>query len=363
MLRLKINKSEFSCYLWILQVIIVNSLSIYVIWVSTRPKAPIYTVVDFYIPEDFGSKNITTHEARQNRSLFIDMEITNPNKIYGINYTQMGLTFYHGDSVVGVSSIASFYQDHNKTSRREVRVSSGDQKLWEWASSPVLNKTVDLKVGLVSPIRYNVIGWKTRTYLMELQAHILLGSDGQIYGVIVLAVVLFVLLWFFLPPRNPRYTIIDFNVPALNTSIYSVGQEISIRNTTITFRIEIENPNDDYTISSDETKVTLYYGNDSLGEIPFKEIVSLDKGTVREDGVVNGDGEILQKAVSGAVRNQTKEFIRVNLMSTVRYKMWVWKSKHHRINMEAQVPVGKNGKISAKKKKVRLHRVHLKSKK
>ncbi|KAJ4961006.1 hypothetical protein NE237_020916 [Protea cynaroides] len=112
----------------------------------------------------------------------------------------------------------------------------------------------------------------------------------RLLQVIVLAIVFFVLLWFLLPPRNPRYTIINFNVPALNTNIYLVGQEISIHNTTITFQIEIENPNNDYTISSDGTKVTLYYGNDSLGEIPLKDIVSLDKGTVREDGVINGGG-------------------------------------------------------------------------
>ncbi|XP_043689430.1 protein NDR1-like [Telopea speciosissima] len=159
---------------------IVLSISICVIWASLRPKTPIYTIVNFYVPA-LDVKNITSPVATKNQSLFIDMEISNPNKGIGIYYNQMSLTFYYGEAIVGLSSIASFYQGHNKTTRREVRV-TGDQKLWKWASRPILNGTVDLTVGLVSPIRYKTFQFKSMPHLMELKAHVHLGSDGKIYG-------------------------------------------------------------------------------------------------------------------------------------------------------------------------------------
>ncbi|XP_042516832.1 uncharacterized protein LOC122091076 isoform X2 [Macadamia integrifolia] len=189
--------------------------------------------------------------------------------------------------------------------------------------------------------------------------------------VVVLTIILFLLLWFLLPPRSPKYTIIDFYVPAFNEAMNtttSPGQEILIHNTTIIFHLEIENPNEDYTITCDLTKVTLYYGNDSLGETTFQQIVSMDKGEIVENGMVNGDRHLLQKAVSGAVRNRTTTKtmnmeLRMGLVNRIKYKMWFWKSKHHGVNMEGKVPVGKDGKISAKKKRLRLYRVKKKFKK
>ncbi|XP_043689774.1 uncharacterized protein LOC122640625 [Telopea speciosissima] len=185
--------------------------------------------------------------------------------------------------------------------------------------------------------------------------------------VVLLTVILFLLLWFLLPPRSPKYTINDFYVPAFNEAMNTTTttKEISIRNTTIIFHLEIENPNEDNTISSDAIKVTLFYGNDSLGETIFNQIVSLNKGSIIENGIVNGDRQLLQKAVSGVVRNRmttkTKTAaatadLRMDLVTGVKYKMWFWKSKHHGVNMEGKVPVGKDGKISAKNKKLRLHR-------
>ncbi|XVF25975.1 hypothetical protein REPUB_Repub13aG0260400 [Reevesia pubescens] len=63
----------------------------------------------------------------------------------------------------------------------------------------------------------------------------------------------------------------------------------------------------------------------------------------------------LWTALRNAILNATAE-LRVDLSSKIKYKTWGIKSKHHGIHREGNIPIGKDGKISKKKKKVKLRR-------
>ncbi|KAJ6737992.1 PROTEIN NDR1-LIKE [Salix koriyanagi] len=48
--------------------------------------------------------------------------------------------------------------------------------------------------------------------------------------------------------------------------------------------------------------------------------------------------------------------LNVELFTSIKYKTWGIKSKHHKIKYQGAVPIGSDGKIKDKKKKVKLHR-------
>ena len=61
-------------------------------------------------------------------------------------------------------------------------------------------------------------------------------------------------------------------------------------------------------------------------------------------------------ALRNAIHNAIAE-LKVDLSTKIKYKTWGVKSKHHGIHKEGKLPVGKDGKKSNKKKKVKLRSV------
>ncbi|KAE8728668.1 hypothetical protein F3Y22_tig00004111pilonHSYRG00058 [Hibiscus syriacus] len=119
-------------------------------------------------------------------------------------------------------------------------------------------------------------------------------------------------LWLALRPRSPTYTIVNFSVPAVNDS----------------------NASDHGTI---RTIPSFYQGKDKTHRV-------VDQVDVKTR---------LWTGLRKAMMNATAE-LRADLSTKIKYKTWGIKSKHHRVNREGKIRIGKDGKISNKKKKVKL---------
>ncbi|XVE51167.1 hypothetical protein DITRI_Ditri02bG0017700 [Diplodiscus trichospermus] len=152
-------------------------------------------------------------------------------------------------------------------------------------------------------------------------------------------------LWLALRPRSPNYTIVNFSVPAVNDSNVSDHGIIQ-------YELVIENPNKDSGIYYDDIFLIFYHGPDAVGN---NTIPSFYQGRDKSRQVLDHlDVETrIWRALRNEILNATAE-LRVDLSTKVKYKTWGIKSKHHGINREGKIPIGKDGKIANKKKKVKL---------
>ena len=156
-------------------------------------------------------------------------------------------------------------------------------------------------------------------------------------------------LWLALRPRSPNYTIVNFSVPAVNDSNASDHGIIQ-------YELDIENPNKDSGIYYDDIFLIFYHGPDRVGNkiIPsFYQRKNRNRQVVDRVDVNTG----LWKALRNAILNATAQ-LRVDLSTKIKYKTWGIKSKHHGLHREGKIPIGKDGKISNKKKKVKLRSAH-----
>ncbi|XP_022777393.1 protein NDR1-like [Durio zibethinus] len=152
-------------------------------------------------------------------------------------------------------------------------------------------------------------------------------------------------LWLALRPKSPDYTIVNFSVPAANDNNAS-GHGI------IQYELDIKNPNEDSGIYYDDIFLIFYHGSDTVGK---NTIPSFYQGKDRNRQVVDHvDVDTrLWTALRNAILNATAE-LKVVLSTKIKYKTWGIKSKHHGIHREGKIPIGKDGKIANKKKKIKL---------
>lgn len=134
-------------------------------------------------------------------------------------------------------------------------------------------------------------------------------------------------LWLLLQPKQPTYTIIRFSVPTTdNRNTTCVVNPHGGENGTISFGLQIQNTIPHSLIYYGDTLLKFYYERDIVGK---KTIPSFYQRSGRTNQIfdhVNAKAEVWKKLV-GAISNATAELIQV----------------------------GTDGKISGKKKKIRLH--------
>lgn len=170
----------------------------------------------------------------------------------------------------------------------------------------------------------------------------------QIVGLLGLLVFL---LWLSLCPKQPTYTIINFSLP---TSPVNQGGD----NSTISFELEIRNPNKDSSIYYGDTLLTFFYGEDTLGQKTIPSFHQKKDSTTQMFDHVDADPHVRKKLL-GVISKATAE-LKVAVVTKIRYRMWGRKSKHHGINLHGRLPIGSDGKISGKKKKIRLRHKSIK---
>lgn len=159
--------------------------------------------------------------------------------------------------------------------------------------------------------------------------------------------------WLASLPKKPTSTISALSVPITGlqngSSVASGGNS----NDTISYVLKIENPNKDSGIYYDDIAVTLSVGDDKVGENIIAAFYQGKGKTKTVDNRVNADPKVM--------RDHAGEFslaraeLRVTLLTRIQYKTWGKKSKHHDLNMQGGVPIGSDGKIQGKKKKIKLH--------
>ncbi|XP_059636002.1 protein NDR1-like [Cornus florida] len=156
-------------------------------------------------------------------------------------------------------------------------------------------------------------------------------------------------LWLGLHPRSPTYTIVGFSVPVSNngSNTATVGKG-NDRNRTLTFYLEIENPNKDSSVYYDDILLKFYYNRVTVGK---KALPSFRQGQDKTSQFIDrvDANAIVWKKLRNAIANKTAE-VKVDLVTKFRYKMWGRMSKHHGMNLQGRVPIGSDGNISGKKK-------------
>ncbi|KAK8618315.1 hypothetical protein V6N13_132310 [Hibiscus sabdariffa] len=153
-------------------------------------------------------------------------------------------------------------------------------------------------------------------------------------------------LWLALLPRSPTFIIVNFSVPTANDKDAS-------DHGTIQYELDITNPNEDSGIDYDDIVLVFYHGEDMGSRTIPSFYQEEDKTHLVIDQV---DVETrLWSGLQKAIRNATAE-LRADLSTKIKYRTWGIKTKHHGINREAKIRIGKDGKISNKKKKVKLGR-------
>ncbi|KAM7525197.1 hypothetical protein LguiA_015099 [Lonicera macranthoides] len=169
-------------------------------------------------------------------------------------------------------------------------------------------------------------------------------------GVILLLGLLAFFMWLGLRPKVPTYSILDLTVPVSNTT--STANQ-TMPNGTLSFSLDIDNPNQESSIFYDDILLMFNYNEEAIGDnkIPY---FHQEKGkSTRIKDRIDINARTLQK-VMDAISNKGTSSLKVNLKTSIRYKTWGIRSKHHKMYMEGVVIVGSDGKIQGKKKKIKL---------
>ncbi|XP_028787523.1 NDR1/HIN1-like protein 26 [Neltuma alba] len=150
------------------------------------------------------------------------------------------------------------------------------------------------------------------------------------------------ILWLSLRPHRPRFYIHDFSVPGL-------GQESGFQNAEITFFVTARNSNQRMEIEYEAMDGTVYYRDQNIGTMPLLFPFSQEpKNTTEVHGVLSGAtltvtsqrwAEFLNDRAHGSV------VFRVELTSTIKFKVATWQSKTHRMHANCDVGVGPDGNI------------------
>ncbi|KAF4350876.1 hypothetical protein CsatB_012147 [Cannabis sativa] len=151
------------------------------------------------------------------------------------------------------------------------------------------------------------------------------------------------ILWLSLRPHRPRFHIHEFSVPGL-------GQDTGFENARITFNASARNSNHNIGIRYDSMDGSVYYRDQKIGSTPLimEPFYQEPKST-----------RLINAAFSGAtltVNSQRwREFMndrakgtvvfRLELTSTIRFRVSSWESKRHRMYANCDVDVGPDGLI------------------
>lgn len=150
--------------------------------------------------------------------------------------------------------------------------------------------------------------------------------------IVILLGLLAFFIWLGIRPKSPSYTITEFTV----------------QNGSISYALEIENPNKDSGIYFDDINLTFQNYQYIIGSINITHFYQ-DKGeTTPKIGIVE------------VVRDQRKQLedqissrkaqLQVFLVTRIQYRTWGIKSRHHKMQPNGQLPVGTDGKIPGKTK-------------
>ncbi|TYI59186.1 hypothetical protein E1A91_D10G017400v1 [Gossypium mustelinum] len=161
---------------------------------------------------------------------------------------------------------------------------------------------------------------------------------------LLVALIVFFIVWLSLRPHRPRFHMIDFTVPGL-------AQKPGLDNAVITFNVTARNSNQHIGIYYDSMEGFVYYKDKQIGSTPLLHPFFQEPKTTT---VVYGQFGI-GTAMLAVNSRRWKEFVndrqhgtvhfRLGIMSVIRFKVSTWKSVHRKMHVNCDVAVGSDGLI------------------
>ncbi|GMJ05144.1 non race-specific disease resistance 1 [Hibiscus trionum] len=154
-------------------------------------------------------------------------------------------------------------------------------------------------------------------------------------------------MWLSLRTSNPKCSIEKFYLPSLNRTLNQTADA------TLNLTLKLDNPNKDKGIKYDTVNVTVFDSPNRtqvIGNVLVPAFYQGHKKNAKKDGTGTANTAVALRAVSG---NGTGVF-RVDMSTSVKFKIMFWYTKKHRISVGADVMVNDSGSIKVTKKGIRL---------
>ncbi|XP_051136332.1 NDR1/HIN1-like protein 26 [Andrographis paniculata] len=162
-------------------------------------------------------------------------------------------------------------------------------------------------------------------------------------GLLFLVGIITFILWLSLRPHRPRFHVQQFSIPALAAA--AEGFE----NAQIIYNATVRNSNQNIGIYYDSSAITVFYEDQSIGGAPVLfPFYQEPKNTTVIAGVLGGasltvTNQRWQQFLAARARGEV--VFRLEITSTIRFKISSWDSKRHRVHANCPVGVGPDGLI------------------
>lgn len=162
------------------------------------------------------------------------------------------------------------------------------------------------------------------------------------------------ILWLNLRPHRPRFHVEEFSIPAL-------AQQAGLDNAAIIYNVTARNANQIMGVYYDSMQLAVYYQDQHIGGSPLLfPFYQKPKNTTVIVGQLSGatlrvSSEQWQQFVADLGRGEV--LFRLDVTSTIRFRISSWRSKHHKMHAHCPVGVGPDGFIlpNYKDKRCRLY--------
>ncbi|KAJ4832437.1 hypothetical protein Tsubulata_017099 [Turnera subulata] len=153
-------------------------------------------------------------------------------------------------------------------------------------------------------------------------------------------------MWLSLRVSSPNCSLEQFYIPSLNQTLNST------RDTNLTFVVALKNTNKDKGVYYDPVNITFYDSpnrSHSIGNYTIPKFRQGHNKKAMKNGTVETTG-LDRQAVFRAVSANGSAVFRVDLATSVRYRIIFFKTKRHKIRVGGNVEVNGNGtKVNSKK--------------
>ncbi|KAF8669120.1 hypothetical protein HU200_051445 [Digitaria exilis] len=166
-------------------------------------------------------------------------------------------------------------------------------------------------------------------------------------GLVLIAGIIFFVLWLSLRPHRPKFYLADFSIPNAN-------QQSGLANLPVRFTVAEHNPNQKIGIYYEEIDASVYYGDELVakGPIaqPFYQGPNSDialQGQLTATGPTTSDpawGRFSAELGAGSVG------MRLVLTSTVQFQVKMWDTKHHHMKAECDFTINGDGTLKQQDK-------------
>ncbi|KAA8515462.1 hypothetical protein F0562_018927 [Nyssa sinensis] len=212
-----------------------------------------------------------------------------------------------------------------------------------------MNSHVEVPIQAPSPQPRPLKRHHTARYYVHRVKESLTTRISKLVCAIFLSIIFFVgiitfILWLSLRPHRPRFHIRGFSIPGL-------AQQNGFENAQVNFNVTARNANLNIGVFYDAMDVTLYYQDLGIGRtsllFPFYQE---PKNTTVLAGVLSGASLTVTNqrwAQFLADRSRGTVIFRLEVSSTIRFKVSKWNSRHHKMHANCAVGVGPDGLILA----------------